>query len=122
MTSLAAELRPDEALEFLEGLRPHHGYPVIDDEEMLVGMVMRHEIEEWVGEGNTRTLGDLVEKQTVISVTSESPIREAARLMVRHDYQQLPVLSTKQKDRVLGILTLNDIARQQNAFDRQIDQ
>jgi len=122
VTSLAAELRPDEALEFLEGLRPHHGYPVIDDEEMLVGMVMRHEIEEWVGEGNTRTLGDLVEKQTVISVTSESPIREAARLMVRHDYQQLPVLSTKQKDRVLGILTLNDIARQQNAFDRQIDQ
>lgn len=37
------------------------------------------------------------------------------------DYQQVPVLSTKQKDRVLGILTLNDIARQQISFARHTD-
>lgn len=121
VVTLNADVSPQEALDDACEHRLHHGYPVTDGDEVLVGMAMKHELEEWIAEGAVRPLADLVESQTVISVSSESPIREAARLMVRHDFQQLPVLSTKTAGKVLGIITLNDIARQQNAFDRQID-
>jgi CIC family chloride channel protein len=58
---------------------------------------------------------DLVQNQAVIFVHPEASIRNASHLMIQNDIQQIPVLSATDKDRLLGILTLNDIARQQNA-------
>ena len=41
---------------------------------------------------------------------------DAAMRMVKADIRQLPVVSPTEKNRLLGVLTLNDIARQQNAM------
>jgi len=115
-------MKAADALEFLKGQQSnYHGYPVVDAEKKLVGMAMHHELDEWLAAGDERPLGEILKAQKVISISSEVAIREAARLMVRYDYAQLPILSTTTKGKVLGIITLNDIARQQNAIDRQID-
>ncbi|QQL45096.1 chloride channel protein [Sulfuriroseicoccus oceanibius] len=120
--SLKASMNAADALEFLKGQQSnYHGYPVVDAEKKLVGMAMHHELDEWLAAGEERSLEELLASQKVISISSEVAIREAARLMVRYDYAQLPILSTTTTGKVLGIITLNDIARQQNAIDRQID-
>jgi CIC family chloride channel protein len=90
----------------------HHAYTVVDEEGKFIGIVSHHELKEVASE--TLTL-DLVKDQEVIFVHPEASIRDASHLMIQNDIQQLPILSASDKDRLLGILTLNDIARQQNA-------
>jgi CIC family chloride channel protein len=90
----------------------HHAYTVVDEEGKFIGIVSHHELKEVASE--TLTL-DLVKDQEVIFVHPEASIRDASHLMIQNDIQQLPILSASDKNRLLGILTLNDIARQQNA-------
>lgn len=103
----------------MEG-RKHHGYPVVDAHGDLKGMVMHHELEENVEHGLNTLLGKHLEKQRIISVTPETSIREAAGVMIREDVLQVPVVNKSNPERLLGILTLHDIARQQNVIVEQI--
>ncbi len=119
ITILASET-PAEALERLKD--PHNqrrGYPVVDDMQSLklVGMIMHHQLEELLG--SSETVGERVKDQTVKHIGPQTSIRDAAMLMVREDFRQLPVLSAKD-GKLLGIITLNDIARQQNAMSGQM--
>ncbi len=91
-----------------------HGYPVVNKEGELLGMVMHHELYENAKE---LTLEALVVDQSVVTVTPETSIQAAARELIRNDYQQLPVVSKSSSKKLLGFLTLNDIARQQNSCD-----
>ncbi len=92
----------------------HHAYTVVDEEGRFVGVVTLHEIEEC----DPQTLiASVIAGQKVIQVHPEISIRDASRLMILHDIQQLPVVSSSDRHRLLGILTLNDIARQQNASE-----
>lgn len=113
--TVAADGTAAEALEALRvgGLR-HHAYPVLR-EGGVVAMVTHHELEQ-MGVGGRR-LGDRLEGREVVSVTPETSIREAARLLVMGDVLQAPVISGKGRGRLVGIITLHDITRQQNAID-----
>ena len=62
------------------------------------------------------TVGEFVEGRKVYTVTPETTIRDAAMQMVKSDIHQLPVVSVNPPYRLFGIITLNDIARQQNAM------
>lgn len=93
------------------GIR-HHAYTVVNEEGKFIGVISYHELKEVAPE--TKVL-ELVENQNVIYVHPEASIRDASHLMIQNDIQQLPILSTSDKDKLIGILTLNDIARQQNA-------
>lgn len=89
-----------------------HGYPVLDHAGRLRGVVTRHQLEECPP--NT-TLRELLDRQDLLSVTAGTSIREAANRMIAHDIQQVPVVAATDPQKLLGWLTLNDIARQQNA-------
>ena len=119
MTHEPFTLQGTETCESTLGLlrelnKKHHGYPVLDEAGEFIGLVMHHELKENSPESlvsSITTCSDLT------YVTPETPIREAAHQMIKHDYQQMPVLSKLDGKRLLGFLTLNDIARQQNAAD-----
>lgn len=91
-----------------------HAYPVVDEEDRLSGVITRHELAEHPGE---QTVASLVEGRQVLSVTTDTPIRDAANRMIARDFQQVPVVSPGDPRKLLGWLTLNDIARQQNAVE-----
>lgn len=88
-----------------------HAYPVMDEEGMLAGVITRHELRE---NAEDLLVGDLIREQKMLSVNAETPIRDAARHMVSHDFQQVPVVNAANPKKLIGWLTLNDIARQQN--------
>jgi CIC family chloride channel protein len=94
--------------------RRYHGYPVVDDKKKLRGVITLHELRENPAE---TLLSDLLKEQTLVTVTTSTPIRDAARIMIEHDFQQVPVVSPAHPKRLLGWLTANDIARQQNAIE-----
>ncbi len=93
-------------------------YPVVDEENRLLGVIMHHQLEEKCEAGVP--VADLVGDQNVYTVPPETSIRDAAMLMVKVDIRQLPIVSAKDQSKLLGILTLNDIARQQNTMIGQV--
>ena len=88
---------------------------------MLVNVITHHELENLENQSDKR-LGDLLEEHELVTMTPNTSIREAARILVTSDKEQAPVVSAKNRQRVVGFLTLHDIARQQNAIEEQIGQ
>jgi CIC family chloride channel protein len=103
------------ALRMISRLGVHyHGYPVLDSEERLLGVVTRHELMDHPPETK---IGELVADQKLFLLTPDTPIREAANRMIARDIQQSPVVSASDSGKLLGWLTINDISRQQNAAE-----
>lgn len=116
---LDATLTPGEALKKIGQGKIHHGYPALDGER-LVGMIMHHELEEYRDAKDERPLKDILAAQNIIYATPDTSIRGAANLLIREDVLQIPIVSPKNDRRLLGMLTLHDIARQQNAASEQL--
>ena len=91
-----------------------HAYPVTDAEGDFRGVVTRNELAH---SPDTITLGELVAGQQLALAHPETTIHDAANRMIASDFQQLPVVSSAHPNKLLGWLTLNDIARQQNASE-----
>lgn len=118
------DLNAQENLDaFNESGHSHHGYPVIEDanSQTLIGIVMHHEIEEWIAAGNEAPLSEILAEQKIISIHPDDSIRGAANTLVLKDVLQAPVVSRKDPSKLLGIVTLHDIARQQNAIEETLE-
>lgn len=90
----------------------YHAYPILDDEGDLVGLITRHEVEE---ADDSVMIETLIEGQNLLAVQPDTSIRDAANRMIAKNFQQVPVVSVNNSKKLLGLITLNDIARQQNA-------
>ena len=89
-----------------------HAYPVLDEDERLKGVVTHYELEACHDE---ETIASVLGEQNTLTVLPESSIRDAANQMIAKNLQQVPVVSPMDRRKMVGWLTLNDIARQQNA-------
>ena len=119
--TLPAEINPESALMLLKNLkRFHHGYPIEDKNRKLCGIIMHHEMEERVATGCNNLLFEIVALQKLVSVTPKQSIREVANLLIDKDVLQVPVVSENNPFKLLGVVTLHDIARQQNSISETI--
>ena len=98
----------------------HHAYPVLGPSGVLEGMITHHELEEGAREKGDQPVAGLIKGQKLVTLNPEVSIRDVAQELVVHDVLQAPVVSTKDRHKVMGIITLHDIARQQNAIDDSI--
>jgi CIC family chloride channel protein len=106
-----------EALRLIEqGENKHHAYPVMIGEK-LAGMITHHELETSRRADPEQLISKLVEGQKLVKLMPENSIRDVAHALVMEDVLQAPVVSSVDSSKVLGIVTLHDIARQQNAID-----
>jgi len=112
----------EEVLKGTVSQQRHHAYPVVDSEAKLVGMITRHEIQEAHHLGNDVPISTLLAKRRIVAVNPGTSIRDAANTMVLGEVEQAPVVSDKDSQRLLGIITLHDIARQQNAILEKEDE
>lgn len=108
-----------ENLQYLREQK-HHAYPVRGEDRKLVNIVTHHELEDWAEENWDVPLMDLLPKRHVVTMTADTSIRDAAKILVNADKEQAPIVSSKTPDRIVGYVTLHDIARQQNAIEEQM--
>jgi CIC family chloride channel protein len=115
---LSSDELPGKALGQIaaEGWK-HHAYPVMDAAGKLRGMITHHELEEIHEHGKEVPIGELIARQRLIRLYPETSIRDVAQTLVTEDVLQAPVVSSKDEHKLMGIVTLHDIARQQNAID-----
>lgn len=113
--SVRATLTAAAALAQLQASgKAHHGYPLVDEQGALVTVVTHSEIQAIAARGQFQPLGQMLATRKAVTVTPDTSIHSAAALMIKEGVLQVPVVSEKDPKRLLGILTLHDIARQQN--------
>lgn len=107
--------KPTDALKRMSAeSRKYHAYPVLDDSGKLAGVVTHSEIKDHI---LAESIAVIMGQQEVLTVSADTSIRDAANRMIAKDFQQVPVVSQSDSTKLLGWLTLNDIARQQNAVE-----
>jgi CIC family chloride channel protein len=80
-------------------------------------MVLHEDLERMAAAQRTDPLGAAGAARELVFLHPGSSISDAANLLLTNDMLQAPVVSADEDFRLLGIITLNDIARQQNARD-----
>jgi CBS domain-containing protein len=102
------------------GPHSHPGYPVVDRNGRLLGVITRSNfLENWStalldGEG---AIGagpiiayDLIHRQAVVATPGES-CRAAAERMAEAGVKRLPVVAADEPDRVVGVVSLSDLLK-----------
>lgn len=106
-------LRADDTLEHVrtwmakhaEG-SAHQGFPVVDDDDRLIGVVTRRDLLD-TGAA-LATLRSAVKRAPAV-VFDDSSLREAADHMVSEGVGRLPVVARDDPARVIGIVTRSDV-------------
>ena len=98
-----------EILDAAGPLVPHGGFPVVNKDGHLVGVVTRDELKAGEPSG---VVADRVRRPPVITFL-DSSLREAADQMVREDIGRLVVVDRADPTRVVGILTRSDLLKAQ---------
>jgi H+/Cl- antiporter ClcA/CBS domain-containing protein len=84
----------------------HHGFPVVDGAERLIGVVTRRDVYENASDG--LRLADVV-RRDVAFIYDDCSLRDAADRMATQKIGRLPVVRREQPMRVVGIVTRSDL-------------
>ena len=87
----------------------HQGFPVVDSQGLLHGVVTRRDIWQLDASGSM-TVADIVRRVPVV-MSPDKTLREAADHMVRNAVGRVVITASDEPGKVLGILTRSDIIR-----------
>lgn len=85
----------------------HQGFPVLDEDSLLVGVITRREILD-AANPDDKTVADIIKRAPAI-VYEDSTLRDAADHMVLEGVGRLPVVDRENPRRVVGIVSRSDL-------------
>jgi H+/Cl- antiporter ClcA len=85
----------------------HQGFPVVDGDGRLLGIVTRKDLSS-AARDDSRTIVELLGRPPII-VFDDCTVREAVDHMLSHDVGRLPVVRRNQPSGVVGIITRGDV-------------
>ena len=116
VVSLSSQQTVSQAREWLaegfgrhRGPATHQGFPVLDAQGLLVGVVTRRDLVDNSRAGD-ELLGAAVTRQPAV-VFEDNTLRDAADHMVLEQVGRLPVVSRDDPRRVVGIISRSDLLR-----------
>ncbi|HYB91480.1 MAG TPA: chloride channel protein [Candidatus Binataceae bacterium] len=110
VVSLRADLTLGEIRSWIAEGRPgsaHHGFPVLDGDLVLVGVVSQRDLLDPVTPAGTR-VGEVVRGPRVV-VFEDNTLRDAVDLMARHRMGRVPVVKRENPAEVVAMLSQSDI-------------
>lgn len=118
MTRRVVTIRHDAPFTLVETMfeeNPYGGYPVVNDAGELVGIITRTDVERARKTYTREELAklraiDIATKDLVVAYPDET-IREALEKMEARDIERLPVVERGNEKKLIGIITLRDIAK-----------
>ncbi|HIQ32173.1 MAG TPA: CBS domain-containing protein [Methanothermococcus okinawensis] len=103
----------DKLREYIEKYR-HMGYPVVDDEGRLVGVVTFRDLEKG---GGKKTIEDIMTpRDKLIFISPDTSASESQKIMARNDIGRLLVLD--EKGDLIGIVSRGDIVRTYKIYSK----
>jgi chloride channel protein, CIC family len=125
VVTLASTLGARDVQEsyFDKGHRKHQGYPVVNQDGTLVGMITRSNFLEQPVSSSIEGLkiADIMRRDLVVAYAEES-CRTAAERMAQFDVGRLPVVSATDPTKLVGIVTRSDLLkpRERHVRDEQV--
>jgi chloride channel protein, CIC family len=99
-----------------KGSTTHQGFPIVEQDGRIVGVLTRRDLLAPPKPGQTR-LRDLITRAPVVA-WEHNTLRDVADLMVVHHVGRVPVVTTDARRQVLGILSRSDLL---HAHQRRLD-
>jgi CBS domain-containing protein len=119
VVSLPADQTVEETRIWLErGVNgtTHQGFPIVDQEGVLLGVLTRRDLLAREAPNGAR-LRDLIHRRPVVAYETSS-LREVADLMVHERVGRVPVIEADGSRRLVGILSRSDLLA---AHERRLD-
>ncbi len=91
----------------------HQGYPVVDADENLLGVLTLRDIHN-PANIPTQPIGDLICRPP-ITIYSDATLRDVANEMIRHDVGRVVVVDPAKPRKPIGIITRSDLLRAQRS-------
>ena len=106
------DIRVKEAFEYIQTLpRLYHSYPVVDSAGRLVGLLTFNDLKRAMASGpGESSLNEIASRDLEVTYP-ELGLDEALIQLVRAKVSQLPVVNAKNAGRLLGIITMHDLAK-----------
>ncbi|MFZ5815036.1 MAG: chloride channel protein [Bacillota bacterium] len=95
----------------------HTGFPVVDEEERLVGIISLSDIRRTPLEGRLERRVSSVMTRPVVAVPPHANLEEVTQIMTRRDIGRVPVIDPDGDDRLLGLITRSNIL---NAYNTRL--
>lgn len=111
VVTLPDDLTVNEALDIV-GRLEFNGYPVCRDGKM-VGLITTNDLKRLEAEGNQNVGIASVMTQKVVHAHPDQTLDTVVLKLAQRELSQLPVVSRADASRLLGIITLRDVARAQ---------
>jgi CBS domain-containing protein len=90
-----------------KGPGSHQGFPVVDDESLLVGVITRRELLD-ASISDNALVGELLKRSAAV-VYEDNTLRDAADHMVLEEVGRLPVVSRENPRKVVGMISRSDL-------------
>jgi len=105
-----------EDLEFEFETTHHHGFPVLDREGKLAGVVTIQDLERAVSEGSLegRRVEDIATRDHLLVVEEDQPMWAALQKLGRRDIGRLPVVARDDPWKLVGVIRRKDIIQAYN--------
>ena len=115
MTTEVVAVRDDmsvsKAFHYVQSLPENHrAYPVVSPDGRLEGLITMNDLKRALAVGRNDEMLAQVATRNVIHVHPDHTLATAIIKLGRHGVSQLPVVSRKDATKLLGILTMRDIA------------
>jgi CIC family chloride channel protein len=111
------------ALQALQLLQTEHikSLPVVNHsgDNHIVGIVTVRDILRIGVRARRRTPVDHIMTTDLITIGPEKSLNEALELLTQHDIASLPVVSDREKSKLLGMITRNDVSRSYTSVARR---
>jgi len=89
----------------------HHGFPVVDEDNRLVGVVTLADVEARIEGGIAGlTVGDIATKSPIVAYPDQS-LHQALLQLGAKDVGRIPVVDREDRARLLGVLRRHDIIK-----------
>lgn len=95
----------------------HQGFPVLDDEENLIGVLTRRDLSRKDVPSDMR-ISELIEKPPLV-IYEDDTLRDAMNVMAENEIGRLPVVMHTNPRKVIAILSRSDIV---SAYKRHLDE
>ena len=119
--NLYTYMKPEENIKHV-GQNLHKAYPVLDENNHFKGMLTHSELALLSKNNPDHPLKELIhDNQSFVFVYPESSVQFVARTLVDKEVLYAPVISRTDPERLLGMVTLHDITRQQYETDDLVD-
>jgi CIC family chloride channel protein len=112
INTLGQEITVNEAFEYIQSLpRQYHSYPILDETGRLVGLSTFNDLKRAIAAGLDRSQVKAIASQDLVLTHPEFTLDAALIQLVKAKVSQLPVVSPRQPNILLGMITMHDVAR-----------